>query len=191
MPSTTSGQLRAVRRHDAILRAALGLMIGEGMSAVTHRQVAQAADVPWSSIRYYFTTREDLLRACMQQDMSERDTEAQRVLEQAHPGLTAKETARLFLRAFYGADLSDRRLLGIVGMVVDCARATPELSSLLQEQRVVIERDFSALLAKCGRAHVSVSLAAAVIDGSLLNAAALRHDNLADIATNELAALLN
>lgn len=191
MPDATHGQLRAVQRHEAILRAALGLMMGEGMSAVTHREVARAADVPLSSIRYYFSTREDLLQACMRQVMGERDIEAQHVLEQAHPDMTAEEAARLFLRAFYGPDLSDGMLLGIVGMVVDCARATPEFSGLLQEQRVVIERDFSALLVKCGRPHVPVTLAAAVIDGSLLNAAALRQDNLADIATNELAALLN
>jgi len=190
MSDTAHAQLRAVQRHDAILRAARELMIREGMSAVTHRQVADAAEVPLSSIRYYFSTREDLLQACMRQIMGERDTEARHVLAQAHPGVSAEEAAHLFLRAFYGPDLGDTMLLGIVGMVVDCARATPELSRLLQDQRVIIEEDFTALLIKCGQPHVPVTLIAAVIDGSLLNAAALRHENLADIATNELAALL-
>lgn len=190
MHDAPSGQIRAAQRHEAILRAALQLLILNGMSTVTHRQVARAADVPLSSIRYYFKTREDLLQACMQQVLTERATEAQQVLEQAHPETTADEAARLFLQAFYGPDLSDTMLLGIVGMVVDSARATPELSRLLREHRVLMDQDLSALLVKCGRPHLRVSLATAIIDGSLLNAVSLRHNNLADIATSELAALL-
>lgn len=191
MHGAPSGQTRAAQRHDAILQAALQILLLDGMSTVTHRQVARAADVPLGSIRYYFKTREDLLQACMQEILTERAAEAQQVLELAHPGTTADEAARLFLRAFYGPDLSDAMLLGIVGMVVDSARAAPELSRLLREHRVLMDQDLSALLVKCGRPHLRVSLGTAVIDGSLLNAIALRHNNLAHIATSELAALLH
>ncbi|AWH90915.1 TetR/AcrR family transcriptional regulator [Dietzia lutea] len=190
MHDAASGQKRATERRDAILRAALELLMHDGMSTVTHRLVARAAEVPLSSIRYYFKTREHLLQACVQQVLTERATEAEHVLEQARPETTADEAARLFLRAFYGPDLSDTMLLGIVGMALDCARGTHELSHLLREQRVIMDRDLSELLRRCGRPHLRVSLAAAVVDGSLLNASALRHNNLADIAINELSALL-
>lgn len=49
------------RRREQILRAALTVIGGRGVDAVTHRAVAREADVPVSATTYYFESREQLL----------------------------------------------------------------------------------------------------------------------------------
>jgi TetR/AcrR family transcriptional regulator, regulator of biofilm formation and stress response len=67
-------------RREAILRAALHLIGGRGMHAVTHRDVAAAADVPLGSTTYYFATKEELLREALRLFVAE---EAERLREAA------------------------------------------------------------------------------------------------------------
>jgi DNA-binding transcriptional regulator YbjK len=49
------------RRREQILRAALQVIGGRGVDAVTHRAVAREAGVPVSATTYYFESREQLL----------------------------------------------------------------------------------------------------------------------------------
>lgn len=59
--TTTSGQ----RKREQILDAAVRVFGTGGADGVTHRAVAQAADVPLGSTTYYFTDRDDLLLQTM------------------------------------------------------------------------------------------------------------------------------
>ncbi|AWH93404.1 TetR/AcrR family transcriptional regulator [Dietzia lutea] len=186
----SAAQVRGQQRRSAILDAATSLLFGSGMSAVTHRQVAAAANVPLGSIRYYFSTREDLLLAAVDRLETERSLAADKALVEASESATPREAAELFLLAFYGPDLSDRRLAGYVGIVVDCSRESERLSLRMREHRQIMDRQLRDLLDACGYRHVPVSLATAVVDGSLLNAAALRLSDLANIAVQELTPLL-
>jgi AcrR family transcriptional regulator len=52
----------AAGRRAKILDATLRVIAAEGVDAVTHRRVAEAADVPLGSTTYYFESREQLLR---------------------------------------------------------------------------------------------------------------------------------
>ncbi len=55
----------AEQRRLAILDATLRVMGAGGVDAVTHRKVAEAANVPLGSTTYYFDSRDDLIRqAC-------------------------------------------------------------------------------------------------------------------------------
>jgi DNA-binding transcriptional regulator YbjK len=58
-------QARGVERHARILRAALAVVHREGVAGVTHRTVADEADVPLGSLTYYFPTKDDLLREAL------------------------------------------------------------------------------------------------------------------------------
>jgi DNA-binding transcriptional regulator YbjK len=54
-------QRRGERRRSAILAAALRVIAERGVSATTHRAVAEAAGVPTSTTTYYFRSLDELL----------------------------------------------------------------------------------------------------------------------------------
>ncbi len=58
-------QVRGEERRERILRAALGVIGRRGIGAVTHRSVADAADVPLGSLTYWFASKDDLLREAL------------------------------------------------------------------------------------------------------------------------------
>lgn len=50
-----------IERRDLLLRTTLNLIAEEGIAAVTHRSVAEAAGVPLGSTTYWFRSREQML----------------------------------------------------------------------------------------------------------------------------------
>jgi len=57
-------------RKDALIKAALSLISSKGIDAATVRAIAQHAGVTQGLIRYYFSTKEDLIAAAYKQHMS-------------------------------------------------------------------------------------------------------------------------
>ncbi|MEU4328512.1 TetR/AcrR family transcriptional regulator [Nonomuraea dietziae] len=57
----TATQPRGLRRRAALLAAAVDLLTEGGFAAVTHRAVAQRAQLPLAATTYYFTSRDHLL----------------------------------------------------------------------------------------------------------------------------------
>ncbi|MEV2272443.1 TetR/AcrR family transcriptional regulator [Nonomuraea africana] len=57
----TATQPRGLRRRAALLAAAVELLTEGGFAAVTHRAVAQRAELPLAATTYYFTSRDHLL----------------------------------------------------------------------------------------------------------------------------------
>jgi TetR/AcrR family transcriptional regulator, regulator of biofilm formation and stress response len=53
-------------RREQILEAALRVIGRAGVQAVTHRAVAEEADVPLGSTTYYFESRDDLIRQALE-----------------------------------------------------------------------------------------------------------------------------
>jgi DNA-binding transcriptional regulator YbjK len=189
MPSRFA-QARSQQRRTSILAAAETLLLEAGTAAVTHRRVAAAAQVPLGSIRYYFSTREDLLLAALDHLEAARADAAEQAAARLRPDAPARRLAELFLESFYGPDLSDAALIGYVGVVLDCARESEVLSLRMREHRESMDAQLRALLDAAGRERLSVSLTTAVVDGSLFNAAALRQEGLAQIAVAELTPVL-
>ncbi|WP_159945006.1 MULTISPECIES: TetR/AcrR family transcriptional regulator [unclassified Nocardiopsis] len=186
----TAVQGRGGKRRATILEATTKLLLDQGMPAVTHRHVADAAQVPLGAIRYYFSTREELLLSAVDHLEKARSAAAAEAMSRASGALTVREVAELFVLAFYGPDLDDVSLKGYVGVVMDCSRESERLSLRMREHRRVMDTELRGLLDACGFPRVSVALATAVVDGSLLNAATLRLDDHAGIAVEELAQLL-
>jgi TetR/AcrR family transcriptional regulator, regulator of biofilm formation and stress response len=65
---TTSGQSKRPRgaaRREALLEAVLQIVAEVGAEAVTHRRVAEQAQLPLASTTYWFDSKEDLLTAAL------------------------------------------------------------------------------------------------------------------------------
>ena len=56
---------RGAARREALIDATLRIVAEVGADAVTHRRVAQVADLPLASTTYWFHSREDLLTAAL------------------------------------------------------------------------------------------------------------------------------
>lgn len=64
-PSGASEAGRGERRRLELLEATLRVIGSEGIRAVTHRRVAAESGTPLGAITYYFSTKEDLIAACL------------------------------------------------------------------------------------------------------------------------------
>jgi TetR/AcrR family transcriptional regulator, regulator of biofilm formation and stress response len=57
---------RGAARRDALLEAVLRIVADVGADAVTHRRVAEVADLPLASTTYWFQSKEQLLTAALE-----------------------------------------------------------------------------------------------------------------------------
>lgn len=191
-PGGRPAQSRSIERRARVLAAAVQVLLGSGAAGVTHRRVAEEAESSLGAIRYYFRTRIDLLAACLEEIERVRDAEAVRVLEQAGDctSPTADETATLAMRVFYGPDLQDAAVAGMVWSITDCAREGTRLSRQLARHRQAASRQVHLLLADSGYPDLSPSLAPTILDGSVITSAVESRSELAALAAAELAAVL-
>ncbi|MGW8378019.1 TetR family transcriptional regulator [Streptomyces sp. ODS28] len=56
---------RGLRKREVIIDATLRIVERDGVAAITHRAVAREADIPASSVCYYYATLDDLLVAAL------------------------------------------------------------------------------------------------------------------------------
>ena len=185
----TGTQARAVERRADILAAACELLARGGTAAVTHRQVAERAGVPNGSIRYYFATRDALLRACVEDIETRRDAEAQRVLREAAEDGTrpdAELTAHRMLRVITGSALGDEDLRGALCWLVDTTRENAELATVLAAERVRLEAQARELLRLSGRTTFPAELVISLGEGVMFK---LHVENRTDIAHQTVAAM--
>jgi DNA-binding transcriptional regulator YbjK len=68
MPASTptSARPRGAARRDALLDAVIRIVAEAGADAVTHRRVAQVAELPLASTTYWFESKEHLLTAALE-----------------------------------------------------------------------------------------------------------------------------
>src|SRR5437868_10053474 len=64
---------RGAARREALLEAVLRIVADVGPDAVTHRRVAEEAQLPLASTTYWFDSKEHLLTAALEM-AAERDT---------------------------------------------------------------------------------------------------------------------
>lgn len=180
-------QTRGEEKRRRILIAAQDLLQDRGMSAVTHRAVATLAGVPTSSIRYYFSSREDLLLACLD-DFEERRTETVTKVLAEEP--TRESFPRDFLRVWIGPHLDDESLVAALSIYVDSLRESPLLAERLRHHRLSAEADLAALCQSCGMTDLDLRLATAVCDGVVIGAGLERLEGVADLAMRALQGFL-
>lgn len=182
-------QRRSVVRRAAILDAARTLLAGEGMKAVSHRRVAEAAAVPIGSIGYCFTSREELLVQCLAADEADRAAGAREARADASPALSPDEVGARAVRTIWGDAVTD--LVGLVGAMMDGVRESPVIRERMRHARVPLEEDLRALLVASGYSPEHAGFVLAVVNGSIVNAGVEGYvDEAAAHAARDVGALL-
>ncbi|WP_342318259.1 TetR/AcrR family transcriptional regulator [Corynebacterium mayonis] len=113
-------QARAASKKKAILEAATDLMISGGLNKVTHRQVAAEAGVPVGSIGYYYTSRENLIRVCLDSIQVRCAELIRQRAADVGPDTTVEQLAEIIVEAACLGYLND--LKGYILATVDVAR---------------------------------------------------------------------
>ncbi|HZE05278.1 MAG TPA: hypothetical protein VE127_08650 [Solirubrobacteraceae bacterium] len=72
-PARKSSRPRGAARREALLEAVLQIVAEVGADAVTHRRVAEVAELPLASTTYWFDSKDHLLTAALEL-AAERDT---------------------------------------------------------------------------------------------------------------------
>lgn len=164
MGQTDGSEARAASTsRERMERAAARLLIDEGPAAVTHRRVAEAADVPRGSANYYFATRAELYAVAV------RAAEARRLdAARAAAARSDEDTAALLIAVWYaphvGPDVVRARLEPMLDALHD-----PELRAIMAVTRPELLGTLGEVLARSGyRAEADVELIALVLDSALL-----------------------
>ena len=160
------------------------LVIGqEGIDAISHRRVAEVANVPLGSTTYYFTSREDMLVQALEYfargeiDALE-DTFGDVTEDQWTPEGAAGLVKRL--EDFFAPQVGDSRwrTLAQYTLFQEAARR-PELRPVVHEWNVAWWELLAKLLAAVGRPHaqIDVQMMLAMFDGLLLAGTAEPQDD--------------
>jgi DNA-binding transcriptional regulator YbjK len=115
MPSATSTPPRGEARRAVITEAALAVIARVGPDGLTHRQVAAEAGLPLAATTYWFSSKEDMVRAALQH-AAERDLAHVASLRTASKTWT-KKTLAAHLADYVEDTVTNRR----ENAVVDCA----------------------------------------------------------------------
>lgn len=176
---------RGVRRRQLLLVAAGELLMERGFGAVSHRAVAQKADLPLAATTYYFTSLDDLLEGAVRRLADGWLAGAGAVVADLPPQLDdsralAEALIRVAALGPAGENATDSRtLLSLYDRYVEAARR-PRMRPVVAEYDDRIEALLADVLlrradspdATAGDVRQTARLVLAVIDGALLRALA-------------------
>lgn len=178
VPAAGSPRPRGAARRDALVDAAVGLVLESGAGALTHRALAARAGLPLASTTYHFATRDEILGAVGER-LSARWVEAVREVLDDDVSLAAATTTAarvaLLARALLppGGDDEARvhyaHLVGVGGS---------RLGDAYGASRPVLDREIGRLLDALGlaAAGVGAALVLAVVDGGAVSALSEGHE---------------
>lgn len=179
LPTRTQGDLtnRGAKRREALIDAALRIIVKDGPGAVTLRAVVAEADASHGSVVYYFGTREDLVREALAL-VASRNIEA---LAIAWAGFERHATnprklAQLIARHSVAQMIEDRQMgITIIEFHLAAARY-PELSPTLREWGRAYARISRETLIQLGATdpEAESALLTNLINGLILKQLALR-----------------
>ncbi|HZO79369.1 MAG TPA: hypothetical protein VFB39_15105 [Solirubrobacteraceae bacterium] len=184
-PTSTQPPLRprGTARRDALLDAVIRIVAEVGADAVTHRRVAEVADLPLASTTYWFESKEHLLTAALER-AADSDIERLHAFIQDAPAVVADPVALAVDSILDPLDESGQAargsLLATYALLLEAARR-PAL-------RAVTRRWTDAYLDALGRLLAQAGSSDPPSDAALLLAAAdgLLVENLASGEDAEL-----
>lgn len=111
--------------HEALLEGAVGLLVEEGTSALTHRRLANAAHTSLSSVSHFLTGRDELIRhayAHLYKRLTERAL--QRIADAGALRLTAQQLAAALTPPDRSAEHANHReLFGLLNAIFEASRS--------------------------------------------------------------------
>jgi TetR/AcrR family transcriptional regulator, regulator of biofilm formation and stress response len=163
---TRTPRPRGAARRDALLEAVLKIVGEVGADAVTHRRVAEVADLPLASTTYYFESKEHLLTAALEL-AAERDiARLHEFSVDAGDGADPLELAVAAVLDPIDETLPARRgsMIATYALLLEAARRPP--------LRAIVRRWTDAYLVAIGRLLEAAGSTAPAADAELLIAAA-------------------
>lgn len=155
----------------------MALLAQSGLSAVTHRAVAERAGVPLAATTYYFASGDDLLEQALRRFV-ERDLAENR----ATP---SDDLATELLSAVIGDDEASRRLSLTAYEIYVQAGRNSRLRAVAREWNEGVVQQVREILGRHGRDESRAWVIAALLDGIVLellvtgDTTAVAHDQLA------------
>lgn len=173
------------RKRSQILDAAVRVFGTGGASAVTHRAVAQVANVPLGSTTYYFTDRDDLLLQTM---AHARQSEADRLtslVESLDGPLSVERGVEVLTEMFFDKTVADPLYdLALFEMFMEATRNTTVREESRTWSRMIfglVDRVLPPSDPTLPR-HVVVQLVACTVDGLMLEAVSNTELSVADLS---------
>jgi TetR/AcrR family transcriptional regulator, regulator of biofilm formation and stress response len=166
---------RGAARREALLEATLRIVADTGADAVTHRRVAEVAQLPLASTTYYFDSKEQLLTAALEV-AAERDLARLHELAEHRRTLPAAAEHAVALVLDATTELSAdeqaagrRSLLAGYTLLLEAARR-PALRELTRRWTEAYMTAVTDLLARAGSRHPAqdAQLLLAAADGLLI-----------------------
>lgn len=161
------------RKRAQILDAAVRVFGTGGASAVTHRAVAQLADVPLGSTTYYFTDRNDLLLQAM---AHAREAEAVRltaIVDALDTSLSLERAVQVLTEMFFDKTVADPLYdLALFEMFMEATRNTAVREESREWSHMIfrlLDRVLPPTTADVPRQTV-VEVVACLVDGLMLEA---------------------
>lgn len=178
LPARSMVSKRAGERHRALLEAVIEVIGHEGIDAVSHRRVADVAEVPLGSTTYYFASRDDMLVQSLAYFARGEIDALNRALgavpaevwrREGTPGLVRRLTELLAPQT--GEDRW--RTLAQYALFQEASRR-PELRGPVKEWNEEWWRILTEVLEVLGRPHarIDAQMLLAMFDGLLLSATA-------------------
>ena len=130
-------QPRGAARRDAIVEAAAALVVEAGPSTLTHRTIAQRADVPLAATTYYFASLDDLVGAAGSRLAERWAVHADAVLAAVTAEVTAAVTAEVTadLTAEVRAELTAEATAGATAGVAEVLGRPGSVAAVLSLER--------------------------------------------------------
>lgn len=122
---------RKEARPGELLAAALELFVEKGFAATRAEEVAKRAGVSKGTLFLYFSSKEELFKAVVRENISGRYPEWNAKFE-AYQGSTA-DLLRLFMRQWW-TDVGDSHVSGISKLMMSEASNFPELAAFYQQE---------------------------------------------------------
>lgn len=179
---TKPSQERSRRRREELLRATVAVMAEHGSKGVTHRAVAEFANLPVASTTYYFSSREEMIEQALRLHVAERVAEMNALTESVRSSgdLDAKFVDQLLATL---VDRPEEAVLSLFEFYLEASR-TPAMRAPVEEALAAFEGLAAATLAGVGvrEPQSSAEAVIAIIDGFALHRMARSRDRADDIS---------
>ncbi|HEY2651724.1 MAG TPA: hypothetical protein VGI50_07375 [Solirubrobacteraceae bacterium] len=151
-PTAAGARPRGTARRDALLDAVIRIVAEAGADAVTHRRVAEEADLPLASTTYWFESKEQLLTAALERAVDRDIACLQGFLDRASE--TPSDPLELAVDALlYPGDEPTQALRGSLvatyALLVEAARR-PALRAVTRRWTDAFQEALTPLLAAAG-----------------------------------------
>lgn len=157
------------RRKDArpqeLLAAALDLFVERGFAATRLDDVARAAGVSKGTLYLYFSSKEELFKAVVRENIVPLIGEAESVIDQFEG--SSEELFRLIMTTWWGS-VGNNKLSGLPKLMMAEAGNFPELARFYQEEVIDRGESMVAKMLKRGMARGDIRDVNLEIDARLL-----------------------